>query len=168
MATTADASARKSADPRGAIATPWARATSAARAAEMCSASLADTRLAAANTVTRMPRPSDAPSCCATFTRPDAAPGSSGVTPATPAVVSGVSAVPMPVLSSSIGGAIIGKWWASGAMRLNSTRPTSATAMPSTRRCMFPTRGPILGARRAAANITAVTGRNTKPAWSAL
>ena len=54
---------------------------------------------AALSTVTSTASPSAAPTCWVTLTRPDAAPASAGSTPASPACVSGTSAVPEPTPS---------------------------------------------------------------------
>ena len=70
------------------------------RPATGCAAAL---RVAVPNTATRTARPTEPPSCCMTLTMLDAAPDSSGRTPASEAVVSGTNTVPMPTPSSTIG-----------------------------------------------------------------
>ena len=66
------ASARNTVEPVSAACTPSVR----------CAAPVPPA--ADVKTVTRIPRPSDPPSCCATLTRPEAAPASAGATPAIP------------------------------------------------------------------------------------
>ena len=105
--TTTSASARKIGGPVSAVATPWASSCGLSRAEPATGG--AGAARAAAKTVMRMPRPSEAPSCWATLSRPEAAPASRGATPAMPAAVSGVKAMPMPTPTSASGTAICGK-----------------------------------------------------------
>ena len=54
-------------------------------------------------TATSTASPSAPPTCCMTLTMVEAAPESSGATPASEAVVSGTNTTPIPPPSSSIG-----------------------------------------------------------------
>ena len=64
---------------------------------------LAALRVALPNTVTRMARPREPPSCYTTFTRLAAAPVSRGSTPERATRVSATNGKPMPMPNSSIG-----------------------------------------------------------------
>ncbi|KQX66105.1 hypothetical protein ASD06_06870 [Angustibacter sp. Root456] len=91
-------------------------ATSSARSAPATNTSLAwaapldavdaALRAAEANTVTSTASPRVEPTCCDTFTRPDAAPASCGRTPCSAAAVSGTNTVPLPTPMKNSGTAI--------------------------------------------------------------
>src|SRR6266702_4813172 len=81
----------------------WARVAGVAVARNRATWSLASLRLAVPNTVTRIDNPSDPPTCCIAFSRPEAAPVSSRDTPETAMSVSGTNRNPRPSPNSNIG-----------------------------------------------------------------
>jgi hypothetical protein len=123
-------------------------------------------RSAEANTVTRIPRPSEPPSWWATLTTPEAAPASSGATPAMPAAVSGVSAAPMPMPIMTIGSAIPGKNAVLSLRRDSHAIPSMSSDNPAISSDVEPIRRESRGTTWTIENITSVIGRNAIPAFS--
>jgi hypothetical protein len=104
MAITRSAPTSKSVATANALAMPCTRTS-----CPLASPNGAAPRLAAPNTVTRTASPSAPPTCCVTFTMLEAAPESSGRTPASAVVVSGTNASPIPAPNKIIGPATPGR-----------------------------------------------------------
>ena len=168
--TTARPRASRTAEPVSAVATACASSSCARRRRAPAPArgpALAPPAPAA--TVTRTLTPSDTPSCWAALTTPEAAPASSGATPAMPARRRAARARrPSRARAARAGARCRGRTASSTSSRLSHAMPARATDTPATSSRASPQRADRRGTNRTIENITAVIGRNAIPACSGL
>src|SRR4051794_17554749 len=131
-AMTARPRASRTVEPVSATPTACARPARAAGSSARPTDGPGPAPLAPVAIVTRTLSPSETPSCCAALTTPDAAPASSGATPASAAPVSGASADPIPRPRSMSGTTMSGKNGVVSPRRLSHAMPTSAIDTPVT------------------------------------
>src|SRR5450631_4382613 len=158
-----------------AISAPTPNTTETCNATEMPCANFcasldpaAAWRCAVANAVVKIAKPSEPPTCCITFSSPDADPDSCGSTPATATMVSGTNKNPMPRPKTTSGPSKLATYVLCTLTSDSHHRPDAHITPPSTMNGFGPTFTNCLAQICALTMIAALTGRKMKPVFSGL
>src|SRR6266542_2956720 len=146
----------------------WARSCGVASAKKRATWVFASFLLAVPNTVTRIDRPREPPTCCMTLSRLDAAPDSRRSTPETATIVSGTNSRPIPNPNTSIGPRIPSTYPLVTDTCASQASPRAASTEPVNMRRLGPTLGSDHEANCEVTISAPVTGRNATPARSGL